>query len=160
MSSPEFRRAVSERAASCRKLLSLVTRDHPRFGGYESEPVSGWIVFVPARHVRTDLGAVWLSVEEILTGEQASVLEYKYALSDAQSGREIFAYHLHPGKISTPHFHLGAAAGVLAEPLYKAHFPTGGAVPLGELIRLIVRDLGARPLLPNWEQILDEPPEG
>ena len=49
---------------------------------------------------------------------------------------------------------------MLAEPLYKAHFPTGGAVALGELIRLMVRDLGARPLLPNWEQILDEPPEG
>ena len=105
---------------------------------------------------------ILLSVEEIVIGEMANlrVIAYEYVVTDAASGREVFAYHLHTGRFPRPHFHLGAAAGVLAEPLYKAHFPTGGAVALGELIRLIVRDLGARPLLPNWEQILDEPPEG
>lgn len=101
-------------------------------------------------------------MQEILSGEGASlrISEYKFTLTGAASGREVFAYHLHTGQFPKPHFHLGGAAGVLAEPLYKAHFPTGGAVALGELIRLIVRDLGARPLLPNWEQILDEPLEG
>ena len=148
MNSPEFRRAVGQRAAGCRQVLSAVTTEHPRFGVDEAAGERGWIVFAPAKHLRTELGAVSLSVKETLSGEEARLLvsEYKYALTDAQSGREIFAYHLHPGQLPRPHFHLGAAAGVLAEPLYKAHFPTGGAVELAPLIGLLIRDLGGATL--------------
>ncbi len=142
--------------------MSVVTPEHPLFGVWDNQKDGGWIRAPAGRNLATRLGPVQFDVQEILSGEGASlrISEYKFTLTGAASGREVFAYHLHTGQFPKPHFHLGAAAGVLVETRYKAHFPTGGAVALGELIRLIVRDLGARPLLPNWEQILDEPLEG
>ena len=138
--------------------MSVVTPEHPLFGVWDNQKDGGWIRAPAGRNLATRLGPVQFDVQEILSGEGASlrISEYKFTLTGAASGREVFAYHLHTGQFPRPHFHLGAAAGVLAEPLYKAHFPTGGAVELAPLIGLLIRDLGARPLRPDWKRILSE----
>lgn len=108
------------------------------------------------------MGSMDLTVHEAVTGygESLALAEYKYAVADALSGHEIFAYHLHPGKVFAPHLHLGAGAGSLAAPLYKAHFPTAGPVELTGLFRLLIEDFGVRPLRADWAVVLDENPGG
>ena len=158
MSPPEFRRAVRERAGVTRQILSVVTTEHPKFGVYEDNPESGWIGLAIARPLRTGAWPLALSLRETVNAGDLGIIvaEYRYVVSDVSSGHEVFAYHLHPGKVAEPHLHLGAGAGSLAQPLYRAHFPTGGLVGLADVVRLLVADLGARPLTPGWERILDE----
>jgi hypothetical protein len=84
------------------------------------------------------------------------VTGYMFALDDAD-GKEILAYHWHPsglGRRREPHLHLGAGAQVGLQPLGTAHRPTG-MVALHEFIRLLIADLGVRPIRSDWQDILE-----
>ena len=109
---------------------------------------------------------VWLSVTQhyrVVEYEgprgpwKVSTAAYWYYLSDADQG-EIIAYHWHPAgrsAVTSPHLHLGPAAEVGHPQLADAHIPTG-RVALEAVLRLAIRDMGARPLREDWEDILDE----
>lgn len=84
-----------------------------------------------------------------------SVVAYQYKLDD-RDGREILAYHWHPeGRVTVPHVHVGAgtAEGRLRPDLARAHLPTGH-VPLRDVLRLAIAELGVRPLRPDWDAVL------
>lgn len=84
---------------------------------------------------------------------------YRYELREFD-GREILAYHLHPGASRSvpnfPHLHVSGGAGDLIPELQRAHLPTG-AVSLADFVALLIRDFGVRPLRPEWEEILASP---
>ena len=68
----------------------------------------------------------------------------------------MIAFHWHPtgrgGNIAFPHLHLGRAAGAVdIDP--KAHVPTG-RVSLEAVVAFLIRELGVRPLRPDWGTIL------
>lgn len=87
----------------------------------------------------------------------ASAAAYKYTI-ETNDGREVLAYHWHPdanSPVVSPHVHLGSTVlrrdGVLGR---RAHVPTG-RVPLQQVIRLAIIDLGAAPIRPDWSEVLD-----
>ena len=69
------------------------------------------------------------------------------------TGREILAFHLHPGPINGPHIHIGAGAGALITELQTAHIPSG-FVLLPQFVRFLITDLGVEPLRDDWERVL------
>jgi hypothetical protein len=71
-------------------------------------------------------------------------------------GPEVLAFHWHPAgpgaNIPFPHLHLGRALGAIdIDP--KAHVPTG-RVSLEAVVAFLIRELGVRPLRPDWESVL------
>lgn len=87
---------------------------------------------------------------------KVSTAAYYYTLSDVDE-REIITYHWHPAgrsAVTYPHLHLGLAATVGYAPLAEAHVPTG-RVPLEQVLRLAIRDLGVRPLREDWRDVLE-----
>jgi hypothetical protein len=76
---------------------------------------------------------------------------YMYELANA-NGQELLAYHWHPlgqSRWRGPHLHVseGRMAGF--------HLPSG-RVSLEELLRLLLAEVGVRPLRPDWQAVLDE----
>lgn len=71
-------------------------------------------------------------------------------------GPEVIAFHWHPrgqgGNIPFPHLHLGHAIGPVAIGA-KAHVPTG-RVSLEAVVAFLIRELGVRPLRPDWDDVL------
>lgn len=96
---------------------------------------------------------VLLSEEQIDVGVAADlrVVAYRHQVMQ-RDGREIIAFHLHRGNHG-PHLHLGAGAGELFDPLYKAHIPTG-PVDFGDVIAMLIRDFGVQPRRTDWERVL------
>lgn len=86
---------------------------------------------------------------------EVSPFGYLYALKEPE-GREILAYHWHPGRrspIDFPHLHLGAGSGVSRDELQKAHIPTN-RVELEDVLALAIREFGVRPRRDDWAEIL------
>ena len=81
---------------------------------------------------------------------KVSTSAYYYGIKDGE-GREILAYHWHPGIGSTyPHLHFHSGTGKL---LTKAHIPTR-RISLEEVLRFTIEELGVKPLRSNWKEIL------
>ena len=83
---------------------------------------------------------------------------YAYALEDAETTQELFAYHWHPetrNSVSFPHLHISAASGQLRPEYARAHFDTG-RVTLEEVIHLSVRDFGVEPTRDDWVTVLEK----
>ena len=88
---------------------------------------------------------------------QARTTSYYYKL-DGTDGREILAYHWHPGSrspVTLPHLHLGAGAGTLRRELEKAHILTGHVTPVA-LLALVITHFDARPLRADWPAVLHQ----
>ena len=80
---------------------------------------------------------------------------YSYEIHDAD-GREVLLYHWHPrgsSAIVIPHLHLEQGAGVRREEVRNAHLPTG-EVSLKAILRVLIEEMGVRPLRSDWESIL------
>jgi hypothetical protein len=80
---------------------------------------------------------------------KVSTRAYRYRIDVA--GRELLLWHWHPSgksQYTTPHLH--AQAG----DLMGLHLPTG-RMSLEAVIRLLVTELGVRPLRPDWLAVLD-----
>ncbi|MDQ3693092.1 MAG: hypothetical protein M3464_05650 [Chloroflexota bacterium] len=80
---------------------------------------------------------------------------YSYTLSQ-QDGREVIAFHWHPnnrGQADFPHIHVihPLGASIIHR---KQHIPTG-RVSLESVVRFAIVELGARPVRPDWERVLD-----
>ncbi|MFN8637401.1 MAG: hypothetical protein U0893_26415 [Chloroflexota bacterium] len=87
----------------------------------------------------------------------AATAAYEYRLSDGD-GREILAYHWHPGGQShaeTPHLHLGVGAEIGRAELLTAHLPTG-SVAIQSVLRLAVESFGVEPARRDWSRVLGE----
>jgi hypothetical protein len=98
---------------------------------------------------------------------RAEIARYAYLVQDV-SGRELFAYHLHPHGVSevrTPHLHVSAARdislpkgpgyrGDAGLQLGKLHFPTHRVEP-SQLVRFLITELGVGPRRADWEAVLD-----
>ena len=82
---------------------------------------------------------------------------YSYEILDSD-GREVLLYHWHPrgnSAVETPHLHLEQGAEVGRTELHDAHLPTG-EVSLNAILRVLIEEMGVRPLRPDWESILAE----
>lgn len=83
---------------------------------------------------------------------KVSTVAYYYGIHDSD-GREVLAYHWHPGVGPTyPHLHFHTATGS-AKFLSKAHIPTR-RISLEEVLRFLIEQLGAKPRRSNWREIL------
>lgn len=86
-----------------------------------------------------------------------STAGYWYTLSDAQE-HELISYHWHPnalGEVSYPHLHFGPLALVGHPQLARSHAPTG-RVPLEDVLRFAIGDLGVHPRRTDWDAVLTE----
>jgi hypothetical protein len=87
---------------------------------------------------------------------EARLVGYSHEILYAD-GPMLLAYHWHPvglSHVTTPHLHLGGSlAGI---DLSKAHLPTG-VVPLQEILRFAIVDLGVEPLRGDWRAVLAAP---
>ncbi len=59
-----------------------------------------------------------------------------------------------------PHLHIGVAlltadTPILAGVLHKRHVPTG-RVSIESIVRFAIEELGTQPLIPNWNDVLDQ----
>ena len=86
---------------------------------------------------------------------QIEVSSYFYELLDSD-GREILAYHWHPrgnSPVATPHLHLEQGAQVGRPEVRDAHLPTG-EVSLNAILRVLIDEMGVRPVRSDWDSIL------
>ena len=86
---------------------------------------------------------------------QIQVSSYFYELLDSD-GREVLAYHWHPrgnSPVPTPHLHLEQGAQVGRTEVRDAHLPTED-VSMEAILRVLIEEMGVRPLRPDWESIL------
>ena len=84
------------------------------------------------------------------------LLGYQYSLETLDE-QEIVAWHLHPDTphtMSRPHLHLGPAAELTREELYRAHIPTG-IVTIADIVRFAITDFHVEPRRDDWQAILD-----
>lgn len=80
---------------------------------------------------------------------------YVYQLHD-QGGRELIAFHWHPGQSHQPDFaHLHVTTVDQPPQIQRKHHVPTGRVSLESVIRFAIQELGVRPLRPDWEQVLD-----
>ena len=85
------------------------------------------------------------------------VVEYYYTVLNSEE-KEVLLYHWHPrgsSSVTTPHLHLKQGAQVGHPEVRGAHLPTG-AVSLNAILRVLIEEMGVRPLRPDWESILAE----
>jgi hypothetical protein len=85
----------------------------------------------------------------------AQTAAYELRLSDGDD-REILAYHWHPdgqSHVQAPHLHLGPGAEIGRAALQSAHLPTG-AVPVQDVLRLMIESFGAEPARRDWDSVL------
>lgn len=154
-------RSALQRAISCVTPSVLTTRSARGYG-----PGSDHLLTLgsgePARMAGIAEVSLWLRhFARVVEHEgsqgpwRADTVGYYYALLDVE-GREIIAYHWHPGRRSSidfPHLHLGAGSGVSRDELQKAHVPTG-RVELEDVLALAIREFGVRPRREDWAEIL------
>lgn len=80
---------------------------------------------------------------------------YIYQLHEAD-GREIIAFHWHPGQLRQPDFaHLHVETHRRAPQVQRKHHIPTGQVSLEAVVRFAIQELGVQPLRPDWEQVLD-----
>ena len=85
------------------------------------------------------------------------VRSFSYEIHDSE-GREVLLYHWHPrgnSPVATPHLHLEQGAQVGRSEVRDAHLPTGD-VSLNAILRVLIEEMGVRPLRPDWDSILSE----
>lgn len=78
---------------------------------------------------------------------------YAYDVSEAETGREIIAFHWQPraGRLeSEPHAHVKQAPALLA----KAHIPAA-CMTAHLFVRFLIAELGVESAEPGWESALD-----
>jgi hypothetical protein len=82
---------------------------------------------------------------------QAQASAYYYDLR-LPGGSDLFQFHWHPhiDRVPWPHVHARMTPGVAA----RHHIPTS-RVSLESVIRFTILELGVRPMLDNWRDILD-----
>jgi hypothetical protein len=73
----------------------------------------------------------------------------------AGAGREIIAFHWHPGRgsVALPHAHFRTLNDPF--PMGKAHMPTG-RISLEALVRLLIDELAVEPLRRDWRRVLTQ----
>jgi hypothetical protein len=107
--------------------------------------------------LRGSLGEIRLTVTQFYriasssAGREVDVVGYGYAVQETD-GAEILVFHLHPeAGYKRPHLHLGSR--YRPDPSVNAHVPTG-LVPLADVVRFLIADLGVPALRPDWGQVL------
>jgi len=86
------------------------------------------------------------------------ITAYAYALEDALTTHELFAYHWHPGtrnSVAFPHLHIGPASGKLRDEYARAHMDTGH-IALPTMLHLIIRDFAVDPVRIDWLSVLTQ----
>jgi hypothetical protein len=120
---------------------------------------------VSAAVLRTQFGPMSLEVEQLCDAPPAGersvrlrILSYRYAITASGSQEPIFRWE-YVSRISDPdalwsrhHVQgsLPANLGRATVPLNDLHLPTG-PVPLAEVLRFCIVDLGVRPLSADWD---------
>ncbi|MCC7365894.1 MAG: hypothetical protein IT303_16130 [Dehalococcoidia bacterium] len=125
-----------------RTLLAPITANVTRFGLSLGAEPRGWVDNSGPGTFRAGGWRLSLDVRETIQTEATGVVAFRYTVRDAESGQEVFGYHLHPPNPAFSHLHLGAGSGELRDVLFRAHFPAPG-FQLEDLVELLVRDLRA-----------------
>lgn len=148
-----------QRAVSCVSNHVLVASGYrPEDGPHRIAPSRGEdLVLSGPTSLRLRFGLGYEIRASGEPGEEWRVAASSYAvILERADGPELVAFHRHPlGPSPTrwPHLHVGRATG--AEPPFThTHLPTGGPVPLQQIVRYAVLDLGVRPRRPDWAAIL------
>jgi len=118
-------------------------------------PSSGQLELQGEPLVRARGATFQLRYRESLLSDGASQISgrsLQLTLFDVQTAREVLAFHIHDGQPRN-HYHLGAGAGALLAPLYKAHIPAG-EIDERAFLRMLIADFGVRPLRRNWRTLL------
>lgn len=86
---------------------------------------------------------------------KVNTLAYRYRIEEGASG-ELIAFHWHPGSpaIDFPHIHIGPAARPENKLLQSMHIPSG-RVAIEACLRMLIEEMGVKPLRQDWEQILE-----
>lgn len=150
-----------QKSISCfsRALLQATVRDESQTG------LRGTLVFGDGAPVRLK-SSMRLSVKIVQSfrtiaseGNRGAfrvrTLSYFYSVDDAQ-GREIFAYHYHPGgpsHVRVPHMHLGPGALCGCAALHRAHLPTG-RICVEDFLSVLQECFSVEPIRNDWEEIL------
>ncbi len=90
-------------------------------------------------------------------GWNIDIVAYSYELLDHDSGLEILAYHWHPegpSAVNRPHLHPGPALRAAIGVSRAMHLPTGH-VAIQDFVLMTIDDFEARPLRPDWREILE-----
>jgi hypothetical protein len=96
-----------------------------------------------------------LSQEQGTHSWNVSSRGYFYQLHE-QGGREIIAFHWHPGQSQQPDFaHLHIDTLHRPPQIQRKHHVPTGRVSLESVVRFAIQELGVRPLRPDWAQVLD-----
>jgi hypothetical protein len=129
-----------------------------RSGGIESWtfPEREAVLHGPIRFTFTMVHHYELSKQPGTTLWTVSSRGYIYQLHE-QAGREIIAFHWHPGQSQQPDFaHLHIDTHRRPPQIQRKHHIPTGRVSLESVIRFAIQELGVRPLRPDWERILDD----
>lgn len=98
--------------------------------------------------VRTDSYFYAIHVAGSVNGATAEALAFQWT-PDATGVSEVGFPHLHIGAVL-----VAGQTALRPGSLHKAHIPTG-RVSVEAVIRLAIREFGAKPLVSNWEEVLD-----
>jgi hypothetical protein len=123
--------------------------------GYGDDLTSDFIAF-PNRYVAIGVkDRLVFSVHHAFNA-QGTTAGYYYQVGD-DKGRELIAFHWHPGRRNQPefpHLHIDGSPGPVAV-VKKNHIPTG-RVSLESVVRFLIAELDVRPLRDDWDSVLDE----
>lgn len=119
--------------------------------------------------VRGGMGRVDLDLKQQIAAAPADdaytiwVIQYSYRVVE-DNGRELLAFHWHPDGVSPikhPHLHLSSriapialGSGAASVALGELHIPTG-FVALGDVVHLLIEELGVEPRRADWRAVLE-----
>jgi hypothetical protein len=91
-------------------------------------------------------------------GYRVRTLQYSYAVDDFETGKEILAYHWHPGpneQVKFPHLHVSDGAQIGMKVLQAAHLPTGW-IALEDVIKLLIESFHVVHTRDDWAELLEQ----
>ncbi len=89
------------------------------------------------------------------SGPWRAIITDSYFSLDAGDGREVVAYHWHPGprQFTFPHLHLRSGAQVRGTEFEQVHLPTA-QIAIAALLRFAITELGVQPRRSDWQDVL------
>lgn len=89
------------------------------------------------------------------------IQRYIYVLWSSKKNERIIDWHYHRRQNQSfeAHLHVRDDAKSINHPLVNRHVPTGW-VPLDDVIKFMIEELGIAPRIPNWKEVLKDAADG
>lgn len=160
--------AVSNFIAPLQRTASCVTNEVLRYQGRYQSDVQYALVLGDGSAIRlkrVDVTApllylsftMWYRVVKVNHNRgpwKVTVDGYEYGLDDDQ-GREVIAYHWHPGHgwANFPHMHIEAGCDIGRKELIGIHLPTE-RIAFEDIVWVALHELAVEPWRSDWEEVL------